>query len=49
MFGGPQPGPSKAELKAAEEDTAQTIKWTAAACVLLYLSPFAIDYARKLV
>ncbi|KAF2199456.1 hypothetical protein GQ43DRAFT_482459 [Delitschia confertaspora ATCC 74209] len=50
MFGGPpQQGPSKAEIQAAEAETAQTIRWTATACILLYLSPFAIDYARKLI
>jgi len=49
MFGGPPPPPSKAELQAQEEEASQTVKWTAGTCLLLYLSPFAIDLIRKLV
>ncbi|KAF2878305.1 hypothetical protein BDV95DRAFT_613901 [Massariosphaeria phaeospora] len=49
MFGGPPPQPSKKELEEAEARTALDIKWTSAACAVLYLSPFLIDYARKLV
>ncbi|KAF2688805.1 hypothetical protein K458DRAFT_384976 [Lentithecium fluviatile CBS 122367] len=43
------PQPSKAELEIAERQTASDIKWTAAAAAVLYLSPFLVDYARKLV
>ncbi|KAF2261633.1 hypothetical protein CC78DRAFT_583439 [Lojkania enalia] len=43
------PPPSKQELAAAEAETAYNIRWTATACLLLYLSPFAVEYARKLV
>ncbi|ORY17963.1 hypothetical protein BCR34DRAFT_596543 [Clohesyomyces aquaticus] len=49
MFGGPPPPASPEELEMATEETAQSIRWTAAACLLLYLSPFAVEYARKLV
>ncbi|KAF2660140.1 hypothetical protein K491DRAFT_711919 [Lophiostoma macrostomum CBS 122681] len=43
------PQPSKAELQAAEAHTASEIRWTAAACAVLYFSPFVVDWARKLV
>ncbi|KAK3216698.1 hypothetical protein GRF29_1g641167, partial [Pseudopithomyces chartarum] len=43
------PQPSKAELERAEAQTLSDIKWTAASAVVLYLSPFLIDYARKLI
>ncbi|KAF2016581.1 hypothetical protein BU24DRAFT_462723 [Aaosphaeria arxii CBS 175.79] len=49
MFGGPPPPPSKQELEAAEAQTASDVRWTAAACLVLYLSPFVIEYTRKLV
>ncbi|KAM0805280.1 mitochondrial outer membrane translocase complex, subunit Tom5 [Usnea florida] len=49
MFGGPQAPPSKAELKAAEDEAFQTVKQVAAASILLYLSPFVVDYVKKLV
>ncbi|KAF9731821.1 hypothetical protein PMIN01_09750 [Paraphaeosphaeria minitans] len=48
MFGAP-PQPSKAELERAEAQTASDIKWTFAGAVVLYFSPFVVDYARKLV
>ncbi|KAF2796430.1 hypothetical protein K505DRAFT_335189 [Melanomma pulvis-pyrius CBS 109.77] len=43
------PPPSKAELEEAERRTASDIRWTAAACVVLYLSPFLVDFAQKFV
>ncbi|PSN68425.1 hypothetical protein BS50DRAFT_634004 [Corynespora cassiicola Philippines] len=49
MFGGPPPPPSKAELEKAEAQTASDIKWTAAAAAVLYLSPFLVEYASRLV
>ncbi|KAF2811878.1 uncharacterized protein BDZ99DRAFT_519120 [Mytilinidion resinicola] len=49
MFAGQPPPPSKAELQAQEAQANQEIKFTAGMCLLLYLSPFAIEYVRKLV
>ncbi|KAF4556862.1 Hypothetical protein D9617_1g087440 [Elsinoe fawcettii] len=49
MFGGPPPPPSKAELEAQERIANANVAGAAVTCVLLYLSPFAIDYVKKLV
>ncbi|OCK77378.1 hypothetical protein K432DRAFT_407367 [Lepidopterella palustris CBS 459.81] len=49
MFGGPPPPPSKVELEAQEAYAALNVRWAAATCLVLYFSPFVIDYARKLV
>jgi len=49
MFGGPPPPPSKAELKAQEEEATMTVQSVILGSVLLYLSPFAIDYVKRLV
>jgi len=49
MFGGPQQPPSKAELKAQEEEAATTVTRVLVGSVLLYLSPFAVDYVKRLV
>ncbi|PSK45255.1 hypothetical protein C1H76_8405 [Elsinoe australis] len=49
MFGGPPPPPSKAELEAQEQVANMTVASAAVTCVLLYLSPFAVDYVKKLV
>ncbi|KAJ4985983.1 hypothetical protein SVAN01_08565 [Stagonosporopsis vannaccii] len=48
MFGAP-PQPSKQELERAEAQTMTDIKWTAASAVVLYLSPFLVDYVYKLI
>ncbi|KAJ8109284.1 hypothetical protein OPT61_g7570 [Boeremia exigua] len=48
MFGAP-PQPSKQELDRAEAQTMSDIKWTAASAVVLYLSPFLVDYVYKLI
>ncbi|UPX18432.1 uncharacterized protein EKO05_0008732 [Ascochyta rabiei] len=48
MFGAP-PQPSKQELERAEAQTMLDIKWTAASAVVLYLSPFLVDYVYKLI
>lgn len=49
MFGGPAPAQSKAEIKEAEEETNRTLAQVGAAAVLLYFSPFIIDYVKRLV
>ncbi|KAL2062151.1 hypothetical protein VTL71DRAFT_6417 [Oculimacula yallundae] len=49
MFGGPPPPMSAADLKAAEEESTLTVQKVIVGAVLLYLSPFAIDLASKLV
>ncbi|KAF2085783.1 hypothetical protein K490DRAFT_67380 [Saccharata proteae CBS 121410] len=48
MFGGPPPPPSKAELAAMEAEASANVRMTAAACVFLYLSPFAVEYVQRL-
>jgi len=49
MFGGAAPPPlSKAEIKEQEDIAYQTIQSVAVGSILLYLSPFAIDFVRKL-
>ncbi|KAF2156092.1 hypothetical protein K461DRAFT_291044 [Myriangium duriaei CBS 260.36] len=49
MFGGAPPPPSKAELKAQEEVARTTVTAGLITCALLYLSPFAVDYVKRLV
>ncbi|PNS19989.1 hypothetical protein CAC42_7956 [Sphaceloma murrayae] len=49
MFGGPPPPPSKAELEQQEQIAKVTMTGAALTCAILYLSPFAIDYVKKLV
>ncbi|KAL2031232.1 hypothetical protein VTO58DRAFT_106583 [Aureobasidium pullulans] len=44
----PQP-PSKAEMEAQEQSASVTVKQAIATCILLYLSPFAVEYIQKLV
>ncbi|KAL1584754.1 hypothetical protein WHR41_06940 [Cladosporium halotolerans] len=48
MFGAPPP-PSAEELRQQEALASQTVYGALATCVLLYLSPFAVDYVSKLV
>ncbi|RDI79242.1 Vacuolar transporter chaperone 2 [Venturia inaequalis] len=43
------PSQSPAEVKAAEEVATQTVYGTLASCVILYLSPFVVDYVKSLV
>ncbi|CAL5871094.1 uncharacterized protein PFLUO_LOCUS5340 [Penicillium psychrofluorescens] len=38
---------SKEEIKAGEIDAANTVRMVLAGGFLLYLSPFAVDFARK--
>lgn len=47
MFGAPPP-PSPEELQQQEAIAAQTVYGAGIMCVMLYLSPFAIDYVVKL-
>ncbi|CAL3973025.1 hypothetical protein PZA11_005367 [Diplocarpon coronariae] len=49
MFGGPPPQMSAAELKAAESEATLTIQKVIVGAILLYLSPFAVDLANKMV
>ncbi|GAB1733537.1 hypothetical protein NU195Hw_Modified_511t1 [Hortaea werneckii] len=49
MFGGPPPPPSPEELRQQEAAATQTVTGMGVMCVLLYLSPFAVDYAKKLI
>ncbi|KAF3918841.1 hypothetical protein ABW20_dc0101413 [Dactylellina cionopaga] len=44
-----QPPPTKEEIKAAEIMASDTVKTAAIACLVLYLSPFALDVVWKLV
>ncbi|KAK6534296.1 hypothetical protein TWF281_005624 [Arthrobotrys megalospora] len=51
MFGGPgleQP-PSAEEIREAEIQASATVKNAAITCLVLYLTPFALDFVRKLV
>jgi len=48
MFGGAAPL-SKAELKEKEMEATQTVQTVVVGSILLYLSPFAIDFVRKLI
>ncbi|KAH8819059.1 mitochondrial import receptor subunit OR translocase-domain-containing protein [Xylogone sp. PMI_703] len=43
------PQPSPAELKAQEDEAALTVQKIIVGGILLYLSPFAIDFVKKLV
>jgi len=45
MFAGELP--SKAQIKAMEKRTAEGVQFTVIACLVLYLSPFAVDYAQS--
>jgi len=40
---------SAEEIKMMEAESSATIKMTLAGCVLLYLSPFAVTYAGRLI
>jgi len=49
MFGGPPPQePTKAELEESEIAAQQTVQMVVVGSFLLYLSPFAIDYFKRL-
>ncbi|OQE24332.1 hypothetical protein PENSTE_c007G02260 [Penicillium steckii] len=47
MFAPGQEQLSKEEIKAGEIEACQTVKMTVLGGIALYLSPFAIDFARK--
>ncbi|OOG00862.1 hypothetical protein ASPCADRAFT_620 [Aspergillus carbonarius ITEM 5010] len=47
MFAPGQEQLSKEEIKAGEAQASQTIRMAISGGVLLYLSPFAIDFVRK--
>ncbi|KAJ5291359.1 hypothetical protein N7478_000610 [Penicillium angulare] len=44
---GQEPQLSKEDLKAGEVEACQTVQMAIAGGILLYLSPFAIDFAKK--
>jgi len=46
MFPGQTP-PSKEEIKAGEIEARQTVQMAVVGSILLYLSPFAIDFVKK--
>ncbi|KAL1994428.1 hypothetical protein VTN49DRAFT_3097 [Thermomyces lanuginosus] len=46
MFAGPEPA-SKEEIRAGEIEARQTIQSIIVSGVLLYLSPFAVDFVKK--
>jgi len=46
MFGGEQ-HMSKEEIKAGEIEAAQNVQFAVVSGVLLYFSPFAIDFVKK--
>ncbi|KAK0392885.1 hypothetical protein NLU13_2379 [Sarocladium strictum] len=49
MFGGfAPPQQSKEEIRAMEAEATFTVQQVAAAAVMLYLSPFAIDMVSKI-
>jgi len=49
MFGGAPPPLSKEELKEKEQLSSETLQYLGVSAVLLYLSPFAVDYLKSLV
>lgn len=51
MFGGPglEEPPSEGEIREAEIRSSATVKNAAITCLVLYLTPFALDFVRKLV
>ncbi|KAF2672050.1 hypothetical protein BT63DRAFT_476863 [Microthyrium microscopicum] len=49
MYGGPpEQSPAEIKARAQELEASTTIQFTLTTCVLLYLSPFAVDYVQKL-
>ncbi|TGZ82084.1 hypothetical protein EX30DRAFT_370766 [Ascodesmis nigricans] len=48
MFGAPPP-PSPAEVRAQEIAAKSALQYTLSTCFVLYLSPFVVDYVRKLI
>ncbi|KAE9973139.1 hypothetical protein EG328_004592 [Venturia inaequalis] len=54
MFAPPSQSPAEVKVRlfkiqAAEEVATQTVYGTLASCVILYLSPFVVDYVKSLV
>ncbi|KAF3311227.1 hypothetical protein TWF173_008525 [Orbilia oligospora] len=41
--------PSQQEIREAEIQSSATVKNAAITCLVLYLSPFALDFVRKLI
>ncbi|PGH33095.1 hypothetical protein GX50_04078 [[Emmonsia] crescens] len=48
MFAPGPPQLSEAEIKAGEKEACQTVKTVIAGSIALYLSPFAVDFVKKL-
>ncbi|KAH8704036.1 mitochondrial outer membrane translocase complex, subunit Tom5 [Talaromyces proteolyticus] len=47
MFGGGEQRLSKEEIEAGEIEAQQTVRFAVATGILLYLSPFAVDFVKK--
>ncbi|KAJ5633795.1 hypothetical protein N7528_001637 [Penicillium herquei] len=47
MFAPGQEQLSKEDLKAGEVEACQTVRMAVVGGILLYLSPFAVDFAKK--
>ncbi|KAI9372711.1 mitochondrial outer membrane translocase complex, subunit Tom5 [Aspergillus egyptiacus] len=47
MFAPGQQQISKEEIKAGEDQASQTIRMAITSGILLYLSPFAVDFVKK--
>ncbi|EDN06904.1 predicted protein [Histoplasma mississippiense (nom. inval.)] len=48
MFAPGHPQLSEVEIKAGEKEAYQTVKTVIAGSIVLYLSPFAISFVKKL-
>ncbi|KAJ5578140.1 uncharacterized protein N7459_007104 [Penicillium hispanicum] len=48
MFGPGQEQLSKEDIKAGEVEASQTVQMVIVGGILLYLSPFAVDFAKKI-
>ncbi|KAI5787134.1 hypothetical protein EDC01DRAFT_788883 [Geopyxis carbonaria] len=49
MFGGAPPPPSEDEVRAQVAMAKSSLQYTLSTCFVLYLSPFVVDYVRKLI
>jgi len=49
MFGGAPSPPSVAEVRIQESLAKSAMQFTLSTCFVLYLSPFVVDYVKKLI
>ncbi|CAZ84951.1 unnamed protein product [Tuber melanosporum] len=47
MFGVGPPPPSAAEIREQEREAKNAIQGAVKTCILLYLSPFVVDYVKS--